>query len=93
VGVERFFQYDTGSTDEHEDVLAPYVHQGIVTVEEWYGEGRQNEAIDHCLEVHADVLRPSPPEVPNPTAPVSTHSGRVPRKHAYQGENRCSGGA
>jgi Glycosyltransferase family 92 len=55
VGVERFFLYDTGSTDEHEEVLAPYVDSGIVTVEEWHGEGRQDEAIDHCLAAHADV--------------------------------------
>jgi hypothetical protein len=55
VGVERFFLYDTGSTDEHEAVLAPYVDRGIVAVEEWHGEGRQNEAIDHCVAAHADV--------------------------------------
>ena len=55
VGVERFFLYDTGSTDEHEQILAPYVERGIVTVEKWPGEARQNEAIDHCLTAHADV--------------------------------------
>ena len=57
VGVERFFLYDTGSTDEHEEVLAPYVDRGTVTVEQWHGEARQNEAIDHCLEVHAGDAR------------------------------------
>jgi hypothetical protein len=55
VGVERFFLYDTGSTDAHEEVLAPYVDQGIVTVEQWPGEGRQNEAINHCLGVHTEA--------------------------------------
>jgi hypothetical protein len=56
VGVERFFLYDTGSTDDHGEVLAPYVDRGIVTVEHWPGEGRQNDAINHCLAAHADVL-------------------------------------
>jgi hypothetical protein len=55
VGVECFFLYDTGSTDDHEEVLGPYVDLGIVTVEEWHGEGRQNEAIDHCVAAHPDV--------------------------------------
>jgi hypothetical protein len=32
VGVERFFLYDDRSTDNHAEVLAPYVEQGIVTV-------------------------------------------------------------
>ena len=31
VGVERFFLYDNGSTDDHREVLAPYVEEGIVT--------------------------------------------------------------
>ena len=55
VGVERFFLYDSGSTDEHAEVLAQYIARGLVTVEEWHGEGRQNDAIDHCLRVNADV--------------------------------------
>ena len=55
MGVERFFLYDTGSTDDHEAVLAPYVDQGIAEVEQWHGEARQNDAINHCLEVHEDV--------------------------------------
>ena len=57
VGVERFFLYDTGSTDDFEEVLAPYVDRGTVTVEDWPGEARQSEAIDHCLALHAADTR------------------------------------
>jgi hypothetical protein len=35
VGVERFFLYDNESTDDHEEVLAPYVERGIVEVQHW----------------------------------------------------------
>ena len=35
VGVERFFLYDNGSADDHRDVLAPYVDEGIAVVHDW----------------------------------------------------------
>jgi Glycosyltransferase family 92 len=35
VGVERFFLYDNESTDDHREVLAPYVEQGIAVVRHW----------------------------------------------------------
>lgn len=35
VGVERFFLYDNESTDDHQEVLAPYVARGIVDVRDW----------------------------------------------------------
>jgi Glycosyltransferase family 92 len=35
VGVDRFFLYDNESTDDHEEVLAPYVERGIVEVQHW----------------------------------------------------------
>ena len=57
VGVERFYLYDTGSTDEHLEVLAPYLDEGVLTVEHWHGEGRQHAAYDHCVQVHADDAR------------------------------------
>src|SRR5919204_208118 len=30
VGVQRFFLYDDGSTDHHDEVLAPYIEDGTV---------------------------------------------------------------
>src|SRR5256885_273181 len=35
VGVERFFLYDNESSDDHRDVLAPYIQSGIVVVHDW----------------------------------------------------------
>jgi hypothetical protein len=35
VGVERFFLYDNGSTDEHLEVLQPYIEDGSVTLHDW----------------------------------------------------------
>ena len=59
-GVERFFLYDNGSTDEHGEVLAPYVEEGVVTVHDWpmpfagrHGKGRAlPRAFDDCLRTH-----------------------------------------
>ena len=34
-GVEHFFLYDNNSTDDHREVLAPYVRAGVVTVTDW----------------------------------------------------------
>ena len=35
VGVERFFLYNNGSEDDHLEVLAPYVEDGIVVLHDW----------------------------------------------------------
>jgi hypothetical protein len=35
VGVERFLLYDNESSDDHEEVLAPYVELGILEVQHW----------------------------------------------------------
>jgi hypothetical protein len=65
VGVERFFLYDNGSTDEHREMLAPYVEEGIAIVHDWpipvMGDtGRPTgliRAFDHCIEQHRDEAR------------------------------------
>ena len=65
VGVERFFLYDNESTDDHRDVLAPYVDQGIVVVHEWPTPASVERgvpwgliaAFDDCLERHRDDAR------------------------------------
>ena len=64
-GVQRFFMYDNGSTDEHRDVLAPYVGDGVVVVHDWpmpfagrHGKGRAlPRAFDHCLQTHREGAR------------------------------------
>ena len=35
VGVERFFLYNNLSTDDHREVLAPYIEEGIVVLHDW----------------------------------------------------------
>jgi hypothetical protein len=50
VGVERFFLYDNFSVDDHHEVLAPYVEQGIVTIHEWHVPEGQLQAYEDCLK-------------------------------------------
>jgi hypothetical protein len=65
VGVERFFLYDNGSTDDHLEVLAPYVAENIVTLHDWprpfLGENGRPRAIltafEHCVGAHRDDAR------------------------------------
>jgi hypothetical protein len=59
VGVERFYLYDNRSEDNHLEVLAPYVEEGIVVIHDWpmsYVPG-QTEAYHHCLAHHGDEAR------------------------------------
>ncbi len=35
VGVERFYLYDNFSVDDHREVLAPYVEDGLVVLRDW----------------------------------------------------------
>ena len=65
VGVERFFLYDNGSTDDHRRVLAPYVEEGIAVVHDWarpfLGHNGRPRAIitafEHCCGEHAGDAR------------------------------------
>jgi hypothetical protein len=57
VGVERFFLYDNFSVDNHQEVLAPYVEEGIATVSEWHFEMGQLPAYEDCLKRHRDDSR------------------------------------
>jgi hypothetical protein len=57
VGVEHFFLYDNGSTDDSLEVLAPYMDAGIVTRQTWPRYPGQYEAYEHCAAVHAQDAR------------------------------------
>ena len=57
VGVEKFFLYDNRSTDDHADLLAPYVAEGTVDVTAWPEEPGQITAYAHCLETNRDRAR------------------------------------
>jgi hypothetical protein len=58
VGVERFFLYDNESTDEHREILQPYVEKDIVVIHEWPTPASVERgvpwglvaAFDDCLE-------------------------------------------
>jgi hypothetical protein len=58
VGVERFFLYDNGSTDDHRKALAPYLEDGIVTLHDWkISPPVQRDTYEHCLSEHRDESR------------------------------------
>jgi hypothetical protein len=57
VGIERFFLYDNGSSDDHAEVLAPYVEEGSVVLHTWPGVDQRNAALDHCVSTYADEAR------------------------------------
>ena len=57
VGVERFYLYDNDSTDDHLEVLAPYIDEGVASVQPWPGAGRQHQAFNHCLDTHRGESR------------------------------------
>lgn len=52
VGVEHFFLYDNSSEDNHLEVLAPYLEEGIVTLHDWPAIDGQLPAYDDCMRWH-----------------------------------------
>ena len=57
VGVERFFLYNNNSRDGHREVLAPYVDQGTVVLEDWPIHPAQIQAYDDCLKRRREESR------------------------------------
>ena len=57
VGVERFFLYDNMSTDDHAEVLEPYVREGSVVVHPWTEHPGQGGAYEHCLDTYRSESR------------------------------------
>jgi hypothetical protein len=49
IGVDHFFLYDNGSTDELHDVLKPYADHGIVTTVYFPMRGLQRDANNHVI--------------------------------------------
>jgi glycosyltransferase involved in cell wall biosynthesis len=56
-GVERFFLYDNDSSDNHDEILAPYIEQGRVVLHRWPHHPGQVDAYNHCLEHHGSEAR------------------------------------
>ncbi len=57
VGVEHFFLYDNESSDVPEEVLTPYVDDGLVTLYKAPGEVVQMNAYAHCAAAQAGSSR------------------------------------
>ena len=57
VGVERFFLYNNRSTDDHLEVLAPYIDEGTMVWHDWPMFPGQLEAYNHCLAEHGGESR------------------------------------
>src|SRR5688572_26300793 len=57
VGVERFFLYNNRSTDDHLDVLQPYIDAGIVVWEDFPEFPPQLKCFEECLATHRDDAR------------------------------------
>jgi hypothetical protein len=57
VGVERFYLYDNLSTDDHAEVLRPYVDSGIVVPHSVTAVPAQMTAYQDCLLRHRDEPR------------------------------------
>jgi hypothetical protein len=57
VGVERFYLYDNFSLDDHREVLAPYIDEGVVVLHEWPVFPGQIPACDDALRRHGHESR------------------------------------
>jgi hypothetical protein len=57
VGVEHFYLYNNFSTDGFQDVLAPWIAQGLVSLTDWPVQVGQLPAYRHCVRSHADEAR------------------------------------
>jgi hypothetical protein len=57
LGVERFYLFNNRSTDDHLEVLAPYMDEGTVVWRDWPMFPGQKEAFDRCLEDHRHESR------------------------------------
>ncbi len=52
LGVQHFFIYDNGSTDELHEVIEPWVNHGLVTLVHWPLPGGQIDAYSHALRFY-----------------------------------------
>jgi Glycosyltransferase family 92 len=57
VGVERLVLYNNRSRDNHREVLAPYIEEGVVIQYDWPGFPEQPKSYRHCIEHHGSDTR------------------------------------
>ncbi len=49
VGIEHFYLYNNNSSDNYEEILKPYINEGVVTLIQFPGNQIQMEAYRDCL--------------------------------------------
>ncbi|HEU5081509.1 MAG TPA: glycosyltransferase family 92 protein [Opitutaceae bacterium] len=49
LGVEHFFLYDNGSTDDYLRVIEPFAKRGLITLTRWPGKAQQEFIYQNCL--------------------------------------------
>ena len=57
VGVQKFYLYDNGSTDETKAILKPYIKSGLVDYTFFPGEKMQLPAYNDCIEKHKNETK------------------------------------
>jgi glycosyltransferase involved in cell wall biosynthesis len=57
LGVERFYLYNNGSTDQYLEVLRPYVEKGIVWLHRWRTPFGHVKGFNHCLQHYGESHR------------------------------------
>lgn len=57
VGVDKFYLYDNGSTDNTTEILKPYIKKGIVDYKYWPGKAQQMLTYQDSINKHAKDTR------------------------------------
>ena len=57
MGFTKFYIYDNDSTDNIDEILAPYIRGGIVEAVKWPGTGQQSAAYDNAISLHKNSTR------------------------------------
>lgn len=54
IGVDHFYIYDNGSTDDLLEIIRPYIKEGLVTYTQWEGNNQQLVIYEHALSGYQD---------------------------------------
>ena len=54
LGVERFYLYDNGSSDDYLRIIRPYLERGLAVLKVWPGRAQQEVIYQHCLYTRRD---------------------------------------
>ena len=57
IGVDHFYLYNNFSADEFEEILAPYIDNGIVTLIDWPYKQAQIAAYENCINKFKDETK------------------------------------